>query len=144
MNLVEKAIAIAVRAHCGQTDKSGAPYILHPLRLMCGMKTDTERIVAVLHDVLEDTSVSLDELSREGFPSDVLDALACVTKREGEDYAAFCRRAGSNPVARRVKIADLEDNLDVRRLTAVTERDAKRMTKYLAAWRELGALAVSS
>jgi (p)ppGpp synthase/HD superfamily hydrolase len=138
MSLLEKAIAIAVAAHRGQTDKAGRPYILHPLRLLCRMESDTDRIVAVLHDVLEDTSVTMDDLRREGFPPEVLDALACVTKRHpDEDYQAFVRRAASNPIACRVKLADLEDNMDARRLTTVTEKDAKRMTKYLAAWREL-------
>src|SRR5688572_15777823 len=138
-NLVEKAIGIAVTAHRGQTDKADAPYILHPLRLMCRMESDTARIVAVLHDVIEDTTVTAEDLRREGFPDEVLDALACVTKREGEEYADFVRRAATNPVARRVKLADLEDNMDARRLTVVTEKDAKRMTKYITAWRELKA-----
>lgn len=141
-NLVEKAIGIAVTAHRGQRDKSGAPYILHPLRLMSRMETDAERIVAVLHDVIEDTNVTADDLRREGFTEEVLDALACVTKtHEEESYAAFIRRAAANPIARRVKLADLEDNLDARRLGEVTDKDAKRMTKYLCAWRELKAAA---
>jgi (p)ppGpp synthase/HD superfamily hydrolase len=101
------------------------------------MEFDTDRIVAVLHDVVEDTSVTVDELRRQGFPDEVLDALSGVTKREGEGYQDFARRAGANPIARRVKIADLEDNMDARRLPMVTEKDAERMTKYLAAWRTL-------
>ncbi len=104
------------------------------------MENDADRIVAVLHDVIEDTKVTVDELRREGFPDEILDALACVTKRQGEDYEDFVARAATNPIARRVKLADLEDNMDVRRLGAVTERDAKRLTKYLRAWRQLKAL----
>lgn len=137
MNLVEKALEIAVAAHRGQTDKTGAPYILHPLRLMCRMETDTERIVAMLHDVIEDTTVTEDELRRHGFGSEVLEALACVTKREGEAYDDFIKRSSTNPIALRVKLADLEDNMDTRRLSAVTEKDAKRMTKYIVAWQYL-------
>ena len=139
-DLIEKAIAIAVTAHRGQVDKTDRPYILHPLRLMCRMETDTERIVAVLHDVIEDTPVTADDLRREGFPEEVLDALDRLTKRDGETYDDFIKRASADPTARRVKLADLEDNMDVRRLATVGERDAARLTKYLRAWRELKAL----
>ncbi len=137
MSLLEKAIAIAVNAHSGQVDKAGQPYILHPLRMMLRLDGEAERVVGVLHDVIEDTSVTADDLRREGFPDEILDALACVTKRKGETYPGFVARAAKNPIARRVKLADLEDNMDVRRLHTVTKRDAKRLTKYLAAWRRL-------
>jgi (p)ppGpp synthase/HD superfamily hydrolase len=138
-SLLEKAIGIAVRAHRGQRDKSGAPYILHPLRVMHRVDTETDRIVAVLHDVIEDTATTVSDLRREGFTDDIVEALAGVTKRAGESYGKFIRRAASNPIARRVKLADLEDNMDVRRLSTVTQRDAKRLRKYLAAWRRLQA-----
>jgi (p)ppGpp synthase/HD superfamily hydrolase len=111
--------------------------ILHPLRLMCRMETDTERIVAILHDVIEDAAITEEELRGHGFGSEVLEALACVTKREGESYEDFVKRSATNPIARRVKLADLEDNMDTRRLSAVTEKDAKRITKYIHAWRYL-------
>lgn len=136
-NLLEKAIAMAVAAHSGQTDKSGRPYILHPLRLMCRMESDLDRVVAVLHDVIEDTSLTFGDLRTEGFPQEILDALDCLTKRKAESYDEFIRRAAANPTARVVKLADLEDNMDVRRLTNVAEGDAARLTKYLRAWREL-------
>jgi (p)ppGpp synthase/HD superfamily hydrolase len=103
--------------------------------MMLRLDGEAERIVAVLHDVLEDTKVTAAELHREGFSDEILDALAHVTKRKGENYQDFVARAAKNPIARRVKLADLEDNMDVRRLDVVTERDAKRLTKYLAAWR---------
>src|SRR5688572_11029433 len=112
MSPLEKAISIAVEAHRGQLDKSGAPYILHPLSVMARVDGETEKIVAVLHDVVEDTSWTPDALRREGFSDEVLQALDGVTKREGETYEDFVKRAGSNPVARRVKLADLEDNMD--------------------------------
>jgi (p)ppGpp synthase/HD superfamily hydrolase len=140
MSLLEKAIAIAVTAHRGQTDKSGAPYIAHPLRVMHRMESDTDRIVAVLHDVIEDTATTAADLRRDGFTEEILDALAHLTKRKREQYPNFVARAATNPIARRVKLADLEDNMDVRRLESVTERDAKRLNKYLVAWRYLKAL----
>ncbi len=140
MSQLERAISIAVNAHSGQVDKAGNPYILHPLRMMLRLDGEAERIVAVLHDVLEDTSVTAADLRREGFPDEILDALECVTKREGESYQEFVARAAANPIAHRVKLADLEDNMDVRRLKRVTERDRKRISKYLRAWRHLRSL----
>ena len=137
MSLLEKAISIAVEAHRGQKDKFDRPYILHPLSVMGRVDTEPEKIVAVLHDVVEDTKVTFEDLKREGFPDDLLNALDCVTKREGEAYEDFVKRSESNPIARRVKIADLEDNMDVRRIRLVTEKDAERINKYLKAWRKL-------
>ncbi len=137
MELLERAIEIAVQAHRGQKDRYGAPYILHPLRVMARVQTPTEKIVAILHDVVEDTNWTFEQLKAEGFPEGVLTALQCVTKREGEPYEAFVNRSASNPVARRVKIADLEDNMDVRRLPGVTEEGWQRLKKYLAAWKKL-------
>ena len=141
MDLLEQAIQLAVQAHHGQRDKVGQPYILHPLRVMLRMETDWERIVAVLHDVVEDSDCTLQRLQDAGFPADVVTAVDCLTKREGEDYDTFIQRAKSNPIARRVKMADLEDNLDQSRLPRVTEADHKRLEKYqraLAGLREAG------
>jgi (p)ppGpp synthase/HD superfamily hydrolase len=135
--LLERAIEIAVTAHAGQRDRSGRIYILHPLRLMMNVRSDEEKIVAVLHDVVEDTHWTMDDLRREGFPKKLLQALDCVTKREGESYERFVERSAKNPLARRVKIADLEDNMDVRRLAEATPKDGERLAKYLAAWRKL-------
>jgi (p)ppGpp synthase/HD superfamily hydrolase len=102
--------------------------------------TEIERIVAVLHDVVEDTGRTFDDLRRLGYSDEVLAALDCVTRCKGESYEAFIERAAQNPVARRVKLADLEDNMDVRRLTEVTEKDAERLAKYVRAWRRLQAI----
>lgn len=135
--LLEKAIQLAVGAHHGQRDKVGQPYILHPLRMMLRMDTDWERIVAILHDVVEDTPITLTDLRRAGFPQVVLVAVDCLTKREGESYAQFIQRAKANPIARRVKMADLEDNMDLRRLPRVTAADHKRLEKYRRALAEL-------
>ena len=122
-------------------DKAGQPHILHPLRLMIWVETETEKIVAVLHEVIEDSQPpqrwGFDELRREGFAEPVLAALEGVTRREGETYEEFIRRSLTHPVARRVKLADLEDNLDIRRLATLTDRDTERLRRYLAAWRVL-------
>ncbi len=139
MNPLESAIAIAVRAHAGQADKSGQPYILHPLRVMFRCQTDEQRIVAVLHDVIEDTSVTADDLRSQGFSEAILAALDCVTKRDGESYEAFVERAAANPIARQVKLADLEDNMDLRRLGAADlgQRETDRLSRYIRAWHRL-------
>lgn len=134
---LEDAIALAVEAHRGVMDKSGQPYILHPLRVMFRCDSEIQRIVAVLHDVVEDTGRTFDDLRKLGFSQEVIDALDCVTKREGESYEQFVERSAANPVARKVKLADLEDNMDVRRLAAVEQKDFERMAKYLKAWKRL-------
>ena len=134
---LEEAIRIAVEAHRGQKDRAGAPYILHPLRMMFRLQTDAERMAAVLHDVVEDTDWTLEALRERGFPDEVVTAVDHLTRREGESYEDFTRRAGQHPVARRVKIADLEDNMDVRRTGTVSEKDAERLNRYLRAWRAL-------
>lgn len=135
--MIEQAIRIALDAHAGQTDKAGAPYILHPLRLMLQMKTDAERVAAVLHDVVEDSAWTLDALRAEGISEEVVEALDGLTRRPEETYEAFIERAARHPVARAVKRADLEDNMDLRRLHAVSEKDRERLARYLKAWRRL-------
>jgi (p)ppGpp synthase/HD superfamily hydrolase len=131
VSTLERAIAIAAEAHAGQVDKAGAPYVLHPLRMMLRVTSNDERVVAVLHDVCEDCpGWTLDRLRAEGFPDHVIDALRSVTKRDGEDYEGFVRRAAANPIGRRVKLADLEDNCDLSRIAAPTQRDFERIEKY--------------
>ena len=137
MPSLEDAIALAVEAHRGQRDKAGQPDVLHVLRVMFRCETELERTVAVLHDVVEDTGRSPDDLRRLGYSEEVLAALDCVTKRQGEDYAAFVERAAANPLARRVKLADLEDNLDLLRVTDVGPKDAERLARYVKAWHRL-------
>ena len=137
MATLEDAIALAVEAHRGQKEKAGQPYVLHVLRVMFRCETEIERIVAVLHDVVEDTGRSFDDLRRLSYSEEILAALECVTKREGESYEQFVERAAQNPVARRVKLADLEDNMDLRRLPAVSQKDLDRLARYVAAWRRL-------
>jgi (p)ppGpp synthase/HD superfamily hydrolase len=134
MPTLEEAIALAVEAHRGQRDKAGQAYILHPLRVMMRLEGETERMVAVLHDVVEDSSYTMERLRGLGYPEEVLDALDRLTRREGETYEAFIERVRPHPLARKVKLADLEDNMDVRRLPVVTAKDAERLARYLAAW----------
>lgn len=130
---LERAICIAAEAHAGQTDKAGAPYILHPLRVMGRVSSNEERIVAVLHDVIEDTDWTPDRLRAEGFSETILEALDGVTHRPGESYEDFVRRAAVHPVARQVKRADILDNMDPSRIAEPTERDLRRMEKYARA-----------
>lgn len=127
---LERAIAIAATAHAGQVDKGGAPYILHPLKVMLRMTTLEERIVAVLHDVVEDCGISLDDLRKEGFSEEVLTAIASVTKVPGESYEDFVERAAQNPIGRVVKLADLEENSDLSRIALPSWEDLERIEKY--------------
>ncbi|QTD35538.1 HD domain-containing protein [Pseudomonas fluorescens] len=127
---LERAIAIATTAHAGQVDKGGAPYILHPLKVMLRMSSLEERIVAVLHDVVEDCGISLEDLRKEGFSEDVLSAIESVTKVPGESYEDFVERAAQNPIGRVVKLADLEENSDLSRIASPSWEDLERIEKY--------------
>jgi GTP diphosphokinase / guanosine-3',5'-bis(diphosphate) 3'-diphosphatase len=130
MSTIEKAIEIAARAHAGQRDKAGAPYIFHPLRLMLAVRGDEARMAAVLHDVVEDTPLTFEDLLREGFPVAVVDAVRALTKHEGESRIAAAHRAAANPVARAVKLADVTDNMDLSRIPEPTEKDYARLREY--------------
>ena len=133
---LEDALALAALAHKGQKDKAGAPYILHPLRVMLSLgprANEEERIVAVLHDVVEDCGLTLGDLARAGYSAQVLEALDGVTGREGEEYMEFMARLKPNPIARRVKLADLADNMDRSRIADFGPRDEARMEKYARA-----------
>ena len=130
MATLERAIAIAAMAHEGQVDKAGMSYVLHPLRMMLSVDTPEARIAAVLHDVVEDTEVTLEQLRAERFPDAVIEVVEALTKRDGEDYEAFIRRVAPNSIARKVKLADLRDNSDLSRIAAPTERDRQRIEKY--------------
>lgn len=129
-DLVEAAIALAHRAHEGQVDKAGAPYIEHPMRVMASMPDDVHRIAAILHDVVEDTDVTLDDLEALGIPHSALTAIDALTKRRGEPYETYLERVMRDPVAVRVKIADVTDNMDLGRIPSPTERDRVRLEKY--------------
>ena len=129
--MLERAIEIAVEAHEGQIDKGGNPYILHPLRVMMSVDGELEKIVAVLHDVVEDSNWTFEALLAEGFSNEVIEALKSVTKNsDNEDYDSFIQRAMQNPIGRKVKIADLRDNLDVTRIAELGDKDLQRINKY--------------
>ncbi len=130
MASLERAIAIAAKAHEGQVDKAGAPYILHPLRVMFRVNTVEERMAAVLHDVVEDTNVTIGMLRAEGFPEGVLSAIESLTRRPGETYETFVLRAVADPIGRTVKLADLAENSDLSRIPMLTAKDNERAAKY--------------
>ena len=136
--LLAKAINLAMQAHDGQTDKAGMPYIGHVMRVMQAGRTIDEKITGVLHDIVEDTPWTFEALLNEGFPVHIVDALRCVTKlHDDEPYEEFIQRVKSNPLAVAVKINDLTDNMDIRRLSDLTDKDVQRLRKYLKAYQEL-------
>ncbi|MBU8882482.1 phosphohydrolase [Kaistella sp. DKR-2] len=135
--LLNKAVKIADKAHRGQTDKFGAPYIGHVMRVMNYGKTYNEKIVGVLHDIIEDCpEISYEYLLKEGFPNDIVFAVECLTKNPPEqDYTEFIKQTERSPLAVAVKLNDLRDNMDLTRFTKpMTEKDAKRLNKYLTAY----------
>lgn len=135
--LLNKAMKIAQKAHKGQTDKFGAPYLGHVMRVMNYGKTYDEKIVGVLHDVIEDCpDITLEDLLEEGFPNDIVFAIECLTKNPADqDYTEFVHQTEKSPLAVAVKLNDLRDNMDLRRFNhLITERDMKRLNKYLKAY----------
>ena len=140
MATLERAIAIAAEAHTGQVDKAGAPYILHPIRVMLRVTSIEEQMTAVLHDVVEDTTITLDMLLAEGFPIEVVRAVDALTKRSGETYEAFVARAAMDPIGRSVKLADLAENSDLTRIQSPTTKDIERVEKYRRAITQINGL----
>lgn len=137
MSTIDRAIQIATKAHAGQTRRNGEPYILHPLRVMLRQETPEAMIVAVLHDVAEDTVVSLDDLRREGFGEEIMMALALLTHDAAVPYNDYIERIAANPLAVAVKLADLQDNMDISQLPVLGDRDRERLAKYHRAWKRL-------
>lgn len=136
--LLQRAIEIAVEAHNSHIDKAGHPYILHPLRVMFQQRDPQAMMVAVLHDVIEDTGLTLEALSRMGMPPDVIEAVDALTHRENEPYDAYLRRVRSNALALRVKRADMRDNMRLDRLVDLTGEEAMRLSrKYYEGWQLL-------
>ena len=126
----EKAYEIAKRAHLGQVDKAGEDYIKHPEKVASFVETDEEKAVAYLHDVIEDTELTLEDLYEYGFSKEVIEAVDIITKKKGEDYQSYLNSVKKNKLARAVKLADLRHNSDLTRLIKVTEKDIKRKEKY--------------
>ena len=135
--LFDHALRIAIKAHEGQKDKSGREYIMHPIRVSERCSDIRAKIVALLHDTIEDTGITVDYLREQGFHEDITNGILSVTKRDGESYEDFVRRASKNEIGRIVKKADLEDNMDIRRLREITDKDVERLRKYLKAWQFL-------
>ncbi|OOM80934.1 HD domain-containing protein [Clostridium sp. BL-8] len=128
--MLEEAIIIAASAHQGQVDKGGNPYILHPLTVMLSLEDETERICAVLHDVIEDTDITLEYLKKAGFSNEVLVALDALSRRKDESYDEFIDRIIKNKIACHVKLADLKHNMDLSRIKQPSKKDYDRIKKY--------------
>ena len=128
--LEELAFEIAKTAHAGQTDKAGLDYILHPLQVAAEMTTDEEKAVALLHDIIEDTDVTANELLAKGLPDNVVEAVEALTKKHNQNYAAYLAGVKKNRLATAVKLADLKHNSDLSRLEKITQKDRERAEKY--------------
>ncbi|WP_256415035.1 guanosine-3',5'-bis(diphosphate) 3'-pyrophosphohydrolase [Acinetobacter sp. 5862] len=130
MATLEQAISLAAKQHEGQVDKANAPYILHPLRVMLNVPTIEHKIVAVLHDILEDTETTIEDLYQFGFQEHIIDAIVALTKKQGETRLEAAQRARQNPIARVVKLADINDNMDLSRIQSPTVKDFERLKEY--------------
>ena len=128
--LTKKALKISFNAHKDQVDKSGMPYVYHPFHLAEQMNDEYSTCVALLHDVVEDTDISLDDLTSEGFPAEVIDALTLMTHDDKVPYMDYVRKIKTNPIATKVKLADLEHNSDLSRLDLVDDVALERADKY--------------
>lgn len=135
--ILEKAIQIAVNAHMGQKDRAGSPYILHPLRVMHSVGATDAKIVAILHDVVEDTSVTFDELIDAGIPKHLVITLRLLTHTDNLSYEDYIARLGENSLAVKVKLADLKDNMDLSRLKEISDEDMELYKKYVSSYRYL-------
>ena len=136
-DLTKKALVISFNAHKEQVDKSGTPYVYHPYRVAEQMNDEYSTCVALLHDVVEDTDITIAELKNEGFPQEVLDAIALMTHNDDTPYFDYIKRIKTNPIATAVKLADLQDNSNYERLDKVEIKDLQRLEKYREAKRIL-------
>ena len=135
MDELELALGVALEAHKGQLDRAGRPYILHPLTVMQHVDPGAAQVTAVLHDVIEDSEMTLADLEAVGFSAEVLEAVDLMTHREDVDYDDYVRALRDNPIARQVKLADLAHNMDIRRIAGpLDDSDCRRLAKYRRAW----------
>lgn len=132
--MIDSALQIALNAHRGQKDKAGQPYILHPLRVMAKMSSEDEQCAALLHDVLEDSAITAEELQNQGISSLVVAVVLTLTRTGGLSYDDYIKRVAAHPIARKIKLADIEDNINILRLREVSELDYKRLKKYHKSW----------
>lgn len=128
--MIDKALQLATKAHKGQIDKGGNPYISHPIAVSMMMRSGDEKVVALLHDVVEDSDITFEMLEDYGFSNEIIDAIRSITKCNGEDYNDYITRVKQNPIARKVKIEDLKHNMDLSRISEPCEKDYKRIEKY--------------
>lgn len=135
--LLEKVYKLCLEKHVGQTDKAGKPYFMHPFRVAERCDTIEQKIVALLHDTIEDTDVTPEFLLAEGFPQEIVDGILSVTRKEEEDYYDFVKRAAENPIGKAVKLHDLEDNMDIRRLASIDDKMKERLNRYIRSYRYL-------
>jgi (p)ppGpp synthase/HD superfamily hydrolase len=138
--LLDMAALVCVVNHAGQTDRMGQPYFQHPMRVAMRCTTMKEKIVALLHDTIEDTTITPINLLEQGFPQDIVDAVLSVTRNEEESYDDYVKRAAQHPIGRLVKLHDLEDNLDIFRLDRLDESMMERYNRYLKAYRYISDL----
>lgn len=131
------ALELAVEKHKNQTDKAGNPYILHPLHVMENVNSKEGKIIAILHDIIEDTDVTEDYLLKIGLSKRIVDAVVALTRSEDMDYQEYIKNLSSNPLAKEVKLADLEHNMDLKRLPTLEEKDLERNRKYQIAYHYL-------
>ena len=129
-SMVDLALSIARKAHEGQLDKAGVDYIEHPINVVSQVDTEEEKAVALLHDVIEDSSVTAEELLNAGLPETVVTAIQILSKKKGQDYQTYLENVKSNPLARVIKLADLKHNSDLSRLPSITAEDRERLKKY--------------
>ncbi len=130
MHVLEKALSIALEAHEGQVDKAGKPYILHPLRLMMSLEDEVEMIAALLHDVIEDSDVTNEDLKKAGIPDEAIEIIGYLTKQKNESYEDFIKRISTHKTASKVKLKDIEDNMNISRLETLGQKDLERIEKY--------------
>ena len=128
--LINKALKISFTAHKNQTDKNGIPYIYHPYHLAEQMDTEYEICTALLHDVIEDTNMTIQDLREEGFPDEIINAINVLTHRKNQPYTKYINNIKQNELAKKVKLADLKHNSDSTRITSLTEKDKARLRKY--------------
>ena len=135
--MIERAIQLALDTHKGQQQRNGAPFILHPLYVMQQVKGEVLQTAAVLHDVVEDSSLTLEDLKKEGFSDEVVQLVDAMSKRPDEDYEQYIQRLARTPAAIPIKLADLRHNMDALRLVDFTENDGLRFQRYHRAYRQL-------
>ncbi len=135
--MLTEAIILAAQAHEGQLDKGGHPYIFHPLRLMLQLESEKDQIIAILHDVIEDTDWTLDKLREKGFSEEIVSVIDCLSRREEEDYEEYIDRLMLDSTACRIKLLDLRDNLDLTRIRGDSADARERVKKYQRAQKRI-------